>query len=324
MEAFETSGSSRAQDTTRRAGDVMKTLAREILRLRLSMLVVNELVKRRAFQVPIHLALGHEAVAVAVSMAMSGQDRLLLTHRNIHYNIARNADLAAEIAEYRLESAAPGGGRFGAMNLIAPEHGIVYTSSILGNCLPVAVGVAKGLATKHAGAATFAVTGDGALEEGAFYEALLMATSLRLPLIFLVENNDWSMYTRIAERRCALDLQRMAEAFAIPFRRLSGNDAEACLDGIAALRADIAEAQRPAIVEVTLATLGDREVTEEGKPPRTINYHHGGAAHISYEAGPIIEESERDPIFRLSRQFQSETWQQLVTEARSPLDGFLA
>ncbi|MCQ0987993.1 thiamine pyrophosphate-dependent enzyme [Jiella marina] len=324
MEAFETSKSPLARDSIEQAGEVMETLAWEMLRLRLSMLVVNELVKRRAFQVPIHLALGHEAVAVAVSMAMGAHDRLLLTHRNIHYNIARNADLAAEIAEYRLERDAPGGGRFGAMNLIAPENGIVYTSSILGNCLPVAVGVAKGRAVKQADAVTFAVTGDGALEEGAFYEALMMATSLRLPLIFLVENNDWSMYTRVAERRCALDLQRLAEAFAIPFRRLSGDDAEACLKGMTALRADVAEAQRPAIVEVTLATLGDREVTEEGKPPRTINYHHGGAAHISYEAGPIIEESERDPLYRLSGRLPAETWRRLVAEARAPLDGFLA
>ena len=57
--------------------------AREVLRLRISMLLINELIKKKTFSVPIHLALGHEAIAVAVAAAMQPADRLLLTHRSV-------------------------------------------------------------------------------------------------------------------------------------------------------------------------------------------------------------------------------------------------
>lgn len=295
-------------------------LLREILRLRLGMMRINDLIKQKAFQVPVHLAFGHEAIAVAVADIMGDNDRLLLTHRNIHYNIARNPHIRGEIDEYRLLETGLGGGRFGAMNLTNPARGIVYTSSILGNCLPVAAGVAKGLAMRGKMAATIAVTGDGAMEEGAFYEALMMARSLALPIIFLVENNQWSMYTRIDERRCPVDLQRMAEAFAVPYCRLSGGDPAAYRDQLSALRTAAVARGEPCIVEVALSTLGDYWVEEPGRARRYINYHHGAVGSLSYADDPILEASERDPLHLLARRFSPMEWRDLVAAARAALD----
>lgn len=295
-------------------------LVRETLRVRLGMMRINDLVKEKAFQVPIHLAFGHEAIAVAVSEVMSDDDRLLLTHRNVHYNIARASSLRGEIEEYRLTDGGLGGGRFGAMNLVNPARGVVYTSSILGNCLPVAVGVAKGLAVLGKTAATIAVTGDGAMEEGAFYEALMMARSLSLPVVFLVENNQWSMYTRIDERRCPVDLRRMAEAFAVPFCALSGGDPVAYRGQLSELRAKSVERSEPCIVEVALSTLGDYWIEEPGRDRRYVNYHHGGVATLSYAGNPVIEESLRDPVFALAQRFSATEWAGLVEAARASVD----
>ena len=91
---------------------------------------------------PIHLALGHEAIAVAVSAVMTGRDKLLLSHRNIAYNLARAGTLRPLLDEYLLKPTGLAGGRFGSMNLLNPSRGVVYTSSILANQFPVAVGVA--------------------------------------------------------------------------------------------------------------------------------------------------------------------------------------
>lgn len=295
-------------------------LLRETLRLRLGMMRINDLIKQKAFQVPVHLAFGHEAIAVAVADIMSDDDRLLLTHRNIHYNIARNPHLRGEIDEYRLLESGLGGGRFGAMNLINPERGIVYTSSILGNCLPVAAGVAKGLGMRGKTALTIAVTGDGAMEEGAFYEALMMARSLSLPVMFLVENNQWSMYTRIDERRCPVDLQRMAEAFAVPYHALSGGDPAVYRDQLWDLRAAALARGEPYIVEVSLSTLGDYWVEEPGRERRYINYHHGAVGALSYNDDPVIEASERDPLYLLAGRFSPAEWRDLVTGARAALE----
>jgi pyruvate dehydrogenase E1 component alpha subunit len=295
-------------------------LVRETLRLRLGMMRINELIKQKAFQVPVHLAFGHEAIAVAVADIMADDDRLLLTHRNIHYNIARSPHLRGEIDEYHLVESGLGGGRFGAMNLTNPARGIVYTSSILGNCLPVAVGVAKGLAMRGRTAATIAVTGDGGMEEGAFYEALMMARSLSLPVVFLVENNQWSMYTRIEERRCPIDLRRMAEAFAVPYCALSGGDPAAYRKRLSARRAAAVARGEPCVVEVALSTLGGFWVEEPGRERRYVNYHHGAVAALNYADEPVIEASERDPLYALARRFSPAEWRDLVDAERTLLD----
>lgn len=295
------------------------TLAREALRLRLSMMLINDLMKQREFRIPLHLALGHEAIAVAVAAAMDDEDRLLLTHRNIHYNLARNPDLERQIEEYRLGEGGLGGGRYGGMNLINPAGGIAYTSSILGNCLPVAVGVAKARAKAGIRAATVAITGDGAMEEGAFYEALMMARSLALPVVFLVENNEWSMYSRIEERRCPLDLEALAGAFDVPYQRLAGNDAAAYCTTLQALRARAVERGEPCVVEVLLSTLGDWHVEEEGRAPRHINYHHGAVPWLSYDDDPVLQASERDPLHVLAARYPGDAWAALVAAGRAAL-----
>ncbi len=303
-------------DTLDQPDAIASRLAAEVIRLRLSMMAVNDLIKARSFSIPVHLALGHEAIAVALADVMGPEDRLLLTHRNIHYNMARNVDLKCQIDEYHLLAQGLGGGRYGSMNLINPGRGISYTSSILGNCLPVAVGVAKALAVSGKKAATIAVTGDGALEEGAFYEALMMATSLSLPVLFLIENNDWSMYTRIADRRCAMDVGSLAAAFGLPYQRLEGNNAAGYRKALDKLRGHAIDALRPAVVEVFLSTLGDWNVDEADGSSRHINYHHGGVPWLEAAADPVLVESDQDPVHVAASQIPRDDWQALVARSR--------
>ena len=75
-------------------------VAKNILRLRLSQMIINEKYKAGQFKIPIHLALGHETIAVAVDLVMHDNDKLVLSHRNIHYNLARIRTLKEEIEEY--------------------------------------------------------------------------------------------------------------------------------------------------------------------------------------------------------------------------------
>lgn len=276
--------------------------AREVLRVRISMLMINELIKKKTFSVPIHLALGHEAIAVAVAATMQPSDRLLLTHRNIHYNLACNPSLRREIDEYLLRESGLAGGRNGAMNLTNPDAGVIYTSSILANCLPVATGIAMGQCVSQRDAVTIALTGDGALEEGAFYETLMIANSLNLPLVVVIENNEWSMHTRIDERRCAVDLESIATAFGMKIYRLTGNDLDLYCDTLRGVRNETSASRKPCVVEVSLSTLGDYSVVEGGSSQsRQINYHTGAVAHLSLANGPIIDESERDPVYMIAK-----------------------
>lgn len=290
-------------------GALERRLIAEMVRIRLSMLAFDRIMRTEGFRVPMHFAFGHEAVAAAVSQTMERGDQLSLTHRNIHYNIARETDIRAELDEYRLLEKGLAGGAMGAMNLRNPKGGVIYTSSILGNCLPVAVGVAKAL--RAAGGVVFAVTGDGALEEGAFYEALILARSVGAGVVFLVENNGWSMYSRIEERRGPIDLKAMSVAVDATYASLDGGDPAQCLATLSAARAEAA-AGRPTIVEASVTTFGGYYAEDGAGGSRFINYHHG-ALHGSIDpAAAIFERSERDPLHKAAEELGVQEWTMLL------------
>ncbi len=277
------------------------TLATEVLRLRLSMMIVNDLNRGGAFKVPVHLAMGHEAIACAVAAAMGRDDRLLLTHRNIHYNMALSRGLKGQIAEYRLQEDGFNEGQLGCMNFDNPGAGVVYTSSILGNNLAVAPGVALAQKVKNSGALTWVVTGDGAMEEGAFYESLLAMKSTGSAAIVIVENNGWSLGSTIAERRCPIDVAPLTKALAVPYRTLGGNDVMAYAEALRSFRAEALTASSPLVLEVALHSLGDwRQKTEEFPDGKYINYHAGLAPTVNVTDWPVIADDDTDPVHVLT------------------------
>ena len=284
------------------SASALENLAREVLRVRFAQLWVNEHLKVGGFKVPVHLALGHEAIAVAVRAAMVGSDSLCLSHRNVHYNLASADNLDEELAELMLEPGGIAGGQSGSMNMANPAKGIPYTSSILGNDLSVATGIALADKLARRDTVTFAVTGDGAMEEGAFYEAIELLKSLGLPAIIIVENNGWSLGSRIGERRCAIDLKAIAVAFDISYNLLSGNDVQRYAAQLTDTRQMAIMRECPAIIEVELSTLGDWRGNPIPEEPdgKFINYHHGPARTIDIDAWPIIQEDDRDPVHVLS------------------------
>ena len=268
-------------------------LADAVLRIRIGQMLINEELRAKAFRVPVHLALGHESIAAAVSAAMSEPDSLCLTHRNIHYNIARASSLKGELQELLLQPDGIGEGYYGSMNMANPAAGVIYTSNILGNDLCVASGIALAERVAQTGAVTFVVTGDGAMEEGAFYESLEFLKSAASSALVIVENNDWSMFTRITERRHPIDLQLLASALGIPYLSLTGNDPWHYVAELRRLRAQAAAESTPVIVEVSLSTLGDYRAPDDG---RHINYHVGQASPVTLSAWPLIHAHAGDPV----------------------------
>ncbi len=271
-------------------------IAQQVLRLRLAQMLINERYKSGEFKIPIHLAMGHEAIAIAVSRAMTTDDQLVLPHRNIHYNLARAARFKPVLDEFLLNASGIAGARLGSMNLANPGDGVRYSSSILGNALPVAAGIGLGLRVKESPGIVFVVTGDGAIEEGAFVETLTFMRTYDVSGLVVVENNGWSMSTTIAQRRCAIHLDRLAEAFDIPYRRVTGNDVYAYVRVLQEVRDQTARDRRPAIVEVDLHTLGDWRADPDG---RYINYHAGPAPTVEMRTWPVLRESHEDPVYAL-------------------------
>jgi pyruvate dehydrogenase E1 component alpha subunit len=288
-----------------KGSDTKKKIAEEVIRLRISQMVVNEEYKAGKFKVPIHLALGHEAIAVAISEMMEQGDSLLPTHRNIAYNLARAGRLRPILDEYLLKPTGLNGARSGSMNLLNPERGIPYASSILGNQFSVATGIA--MADKISGKHTVVIVmaGDGSMEEGSFYESMLMARSLELPVLFIVENNEWSMATRIDERRSPVDLSLFAESLNIRYAHLGDNDVYRYIDTLKDIRKFAVEHSAPMCIEVRVSTLGDwRMKTEEFPEGEFINSHAGPAPEVSLIEWPVIRENDEDPVFALTHHIE--------------------
>lgn len=278
----------------------------EILRLRISQLIINEFYKAGKFKIPIHLALGHEAVAVALSCFMEPNDKILLTHRNVAYNLALGATLKQVLNEYLLSPEGLSHGIFGSMNMIQPERGAIYTSSILGNQFPVGVGVSLGSIINHdKNSVVITLGGDGSMEEGALYEAIIMAKSVEAPVLYVIENNEWSMHTKISERRKPIDLFNFTKSLGAGYVFLNGNDPLQYIHKLKEARSLLLGVKSPVCVEVAVTTLGDWRgpQTEEFPEGKFINYHAGPTPGVPDPENPIIKNDETDPVFFLKKYF---------------------
>ena len=279
----------------------INSLTEKILRIRLAQMIVNENYKDGQFKIPIHLAFGHETFAVAINEIINDEDKLILTHRNIAYNLARLGKLRPIMDEYFLKSTGLDNAKSGSMNLINPSKGLIYTSSILGNNFSVAAGIAMSLEIKQKDGIAIVLGGDGSLEEGSFHESILMFKSLNLSGLLVIENNDWSMATKISERRIPIDLETFAKSYDVKFVRLSGNDPLNYIQELKNLKEYSKQNNELVCIELMVNTLGDWIMTNDQNPDgKFINYHAGPAPTVDVKTCPVlITENNSDPIFVL-------------------------
>ncbi len=279
----------------------LNSLAEKILHVRLAQMIVNENYKDGKFKIPIHLAFGHETIAVAINEIMDDEDKLILSHRNIAYNLSRLGKLRPIMDEYFLKSTGLDGGKSGSMNLINPNRGLIYTSSILGNNFSVGVGIAMSIKIKQRDGITIVLGGDGSLEEGSFHESILMFKSLNLSGLLIIENNEWSMSTKISERRIPIDLETFTKSYDVKYVKLSGNNPLDYIQELKKLKNLSKKNNELICIEVMVNTLGDWILTNDQNPDgKFINYHAGPAPTVDVKTCPaLIKDNNSDPIFVL-------------------------
>lgn len=136
-----------------------------------------------------HVYIGQEATGVAVCDWLNADDYVFTTHRNHGHVIAKGGDPKKVLAEIIGRATGYCQGRAGTFHVAAPEVGVIHTSAIVGGCLALAGGTAYAAQVKESKAITVVFFGDGAMEEGVFYETLNIAKLWQLPMIFWMENN---------------------------------------------------------------------------------------------------------------------------------------
>jgi pyruvate dehydrogenase E1 component alpha subunit len=159
--------------------------------------------------------------------------------------------------------------------------------------MPVACGIALGhLILKREGIVTV-LTGDGAMEEGTFYETLDISKYQKLPLLLMIENNKCAMSSTIEERRVSIDLASMCKAFGTPYFYLTGNLVFDYVAKLNEIRALIMKEQTPVVVEVDLLNLNRHAGATPGWPSDSMN--------IDIKRGLIVQESKYDPVYVLKQ-----------------------
>jgi TPP-dependent pyruvate/acetoin dehydrogenase alpha subunit len=276
-----------------------KKIIEQVLQVRLSQMLINEEYKNGKFKIPIHLGFGHESISVAVSNIMKKNDELILSHRNASYNLARIKKLKPIIDEYLLKSSGLMNSKTGSMNLINPKLGIIYSSSILGNNFSVAVGVSMAQKISNKNNITIVLGGDGSIEEGSFYESLLMLKTLKLSSLIIIENNEWSMSTKINERRHSIDLKKFSNSLGIKYIKMKNNNPFEYIKTLTKLRIQCIKEKTPIVIEVFLSTLGEwKLMTTDFPNGKLINYHAGPTPSVDLEKCQIkIRENIDDPIY---------------------------
>ncbi len=173
---------------------------------------------------PVHLSIGQEAVSVGVCEALSPTDVVFGTYRGHALYLARGGDLKRMMAELYGKATGCAKGKGGSMHLVDTSAGVMGTSAIVGTTIPQSVGYAYALKYRRAPSLVASFFGDGAVEEGAFHESLNFAVLKKLPVIFICENNLYSVHSRQSERQPAGNIYERAQSYGMPAERVEEND----------------------------------------------------------------------------------------------------
>jgi TPP-dependent pyruvate/acetoin dehydrogenase alpha subunit len=191
--------------------------------------IEEALAKRYAEQemrCPMHLCIGQEAIAVGVGSALSVGDKMYSNHRAHGHYLAKGGSLKAMIAELYGRASGCCGGRGGSMHMIDLDVGFMGATPIVGGTVPLAVGSAWATKLQKKTDVTVIFLGDGCFEEGVVHESLNFAALHHLPVLFVCENNDFSVYTRINDRQPDRSIHQIAAAHGIKTGCGDGNDVE--------------------------------------------------------------------------------------------------
>jgi pyruvate dehydrogenase E1 component alpha subunit len=160
-----------------------------------------ELYPDQEMRCPVHFCVGQEAIAVGVCGALSQGDYMVSGHRSHGHYLAKGGNLNRMIAEIYGRETGCSVGNGGSMHLVDLDVDYLGSSPIVGGTIPIGVGAALSSAMKSEGRVSVVFLGDGAVETGVFYESVNFAVLKNLPVLFVCENNLYSVYTPLSDRQ---------------------------------------------------------------------------------------------------------------------------
>jgi TPP-dependent pyruvate/acetoin dehydrogenase alpha subunit len=224
---------------------------------------------------------GHEGIAIGTAAAIRPDDVMAPLHRDVGAQLWRGLQPWEVFATYMGKATSPTGGRDGSLHYGRLELNVINPVSMIPDNYPVATGAAFAARYRGSDALAIAYCGDGSTSRGDFHEALNIAGVMRLPVIFVVENNQFAYSTPLVAQMVTSDIRARAEGYGIAGERIEGND----------------------VIEVYTASIRAAQRARAGDGPTLLEFltmrMHGHAEHdpADYVPKDLLEEwGKKDPI----------------------------
>lgn len=293
-------------NTTRRA------LLQAMLRIRLAERRIADLYAEQEMRCPTHLAIGQEAIPAAISLHLAETDLVFSGHRSHGHYLAKGGDMAAMFAELYGKATGCAAGKGGSQHLIDLSVGFMGAAPILASTISVGVGAAWAARLDGSDQVSVIYFGDGATEEGAFHESMNFAAVHRLAVIFVCENNLYSVHSAMEIRQPDRAISALGTAHGMTAMDVDGNDAGAVSRVAAAALVRARSGQGPTFIEAKTYRWMEHCGPNDDIP-------------LGYRTGEELDDwKARDPITRLAEGGATGLLEDLTREIEAEIDAAVA
>ncbi len=270
--------------------NLLKKLYFEMLRIRRVEERLTEWCNQKLINAPVHLSIGQEAVAVGVMAALKPQDKIVSTHRCHAHYLAKGGDLKKMFAEILGKSTGCCKGKGGTMHLFDDKAGHVISAPLVGASISFAVGLALSFKMKGEDKIAAVFFGDGAVEEGIFWESINFASVHHLPVLFVCENNLYAMHIHIHDRQPSEEIAPRVKSHINSHRINNANNVLRVMK-VAKSKVDLVRKGNPCFIEACTYRLRE-------------HWGVGEDWHLGYRSRKEGEEwMEKSPLKQLEKVF---------------------
>ena len=254
-------------------------------------------------QGPVHTTVGQEATDVGVCSALDAADYIIGTHRSHGYMLGKGANPNTMMAEIYGKITGVNGGKGGSLHASDKSVGSLGASGIVGSGMPIACGAGFASKYKNDKKITCVFFGDGAAHEGTFHESLNLASTWKLPIIFLLKNNGLAVTTTLTQTTLTEDFYTRAKSYNMEGYQIDGQNAEEVYNKISSLSKDVRNGKGPILVEIK--TIRFREHQEGIGYRKIANSNYRDNSQVEYDI------KHKDPILLYKEQLIDEN---IITE----------
>jgi pyruvate dehydrogenase E1 component alpha subunit len=213
----------------------------------------------------LHLYIGQEAVGVGAMSLLRPDDYFVTSYRDHGYALARGTDPRLLLAELCGRATGISRGKGGSMHFYDVPRGNFGGDGIVGGHLPVAAGMGYGIRLRGSDQVVLCFFGDGAVNEGAFHEALNVSALWDLPVVYIIENNRYGMGTALDRASSVKDLYQRGSAYGMPHREVNGMDLVAVRDVLGEAIDRARKEKRPTLIEAETYRYRGHSMSDPGK-----------------------------------------------------------